>query len=123
MTSNPKTMKQVITLLAFFLLVGISAQAQTAINVSGTWDISVQTDAGSGTPTFVLKQQGEDITGTYSGQLGEAPITGTLKGNVIHIEFSIEGNKIVYDGTATAGEMEGTVNLAEMATGTFKGKK
>jgi hypothetical protein len=115
-------MKQ-ITLLAFFLLLVISVQAQTAINVSGTWNISVQTDAGSGTPIFVLKQQGENITGTYRGQLGEAPITGTLKGNVIHIEFAIDGNKIVYDGTATATEMEGSVNLAEMATGTFKGKK
>lgn len=116
-------MKQIITLFAFFLFIGFSANAQTAIDVTGTWNITVQTDAGSGTPTFVLKQEGEKITGTYTGQLGEAPLTGTLKGNVIHIEFAIEGNKIMYDGTATAAEMEGKVNLADMATGTFKGKK
>lgn len=116
-------MRQTITLLAFFLLIGLTAHAQTTVNVSGTWNITVQTDAGSGTPTFVLKQEGEKITGTYTGQLGEAPLTGTIKGNVIHIEFAIEGNKIVYDGKATATDMEGNVDLAGMATGTFKGKK
>lgn len=85
--------------------------------------MDVQTDAGSGSPTFILKQEGEKITGTYSGQLGEAAVKGTLKGNVIHLEFTIEGNLITYDGTATSTDMEGKVNLAEMATGTFKGKK
>jgi hypothetical protein len=116
-------MKKATLLLAIALLAGFFAQAQNSLNVSGTWNISVQTDAGSGTPIFVLQQEGERITGTYSGQLGKAPVTGTLQGNVIHIEFAIDGNKIVYDGTATATEMEGTVDLAGMATGTFKGKK
>lgn len=106
-----------------FLLIGFSVKAQNTINVSGNWTMEVQTDAGSGSPTFVLKQEGEKITGSYTGQLGESAVTGTLKGNVIHLEFSIQGNLITYDGTASSTEMEGKVNLAEMATGTFKGKK
>lgn len=116
-------MKQVITLFAFFLFIGFSASAQDAINVTGSWTLTVQTDAGSGTPAFNLRQEGEKITGTYTGQLGEAPVTGTIKGNVIHIEFAIQGNLMKYDGTASSTEMEGKVNLADMATGTFKGKK
>jgi hypothetical protein len=110
----------------FFLscfFIAVFAQAQTTVNVSGTWNVTVETDAGSGTPTFVLKQEGENISGTYSGQLGQAPIKGTIKGNIIHLEFSIEGNLVTYDGKATATEMEGTLNLADIATGTFKGKK
>lgn len=116
-------MKQAITVLTLFFLIGYSAQGQETVNITGTWNITVQTDAGSGTPTFNLKQEGEKITGTYTGQLGEAPVTGTIKGNEIHIEFAIQGNLIKYDGTATSTEMEGKVNLADMATGTFKGKK
>lgn len=85
--------------------------------------MTVETDAGSGSPSFNLKQEGEKITGTYTGQLGEAPVTGTIKGKVIHLEFSIQGNLIKYDGTASATDMEGKVDLAGMATGTFKGKK
>lgn len=116
-------MKPVYTLLLFFVFTGFAALAQSPVSVSGTWNMTVQTDAGSGSPTFVLKQEGEKITGTYTGQLGESAVTGTIKGNVIHMEFSIQGNLITYDGNASATEMEGKVNLADMATGTFKGKK
>ncbi len=116
-------MKSLFPLFLFLLFASISAQAQTLVDVSGKWNLTVETDAGSGTPTFLLKQEGEKITGTYSGQLGEAPLSGTIKGDVIHIEFDIQGNKITYDGKATSREMEGKVNLAEMARGTFRGKK
>ena len=116
-------MKPIITLLAFFLFTGFSTRAQDSPDVSGTWTLTVQTDAGSGTPSFNLSQEGMKIAGTYTGQLGEAPVTGTIKGNVIHLEFAIQGNLIQYDGTASSTEMEGKVNLANMATGTFKGKK
>ncbi|MDX5340620.1 MAG: hypothetical protein LPK25_16455 [Cyclobacteriaceae bacterium] len=117
-------MKNLPSLLLFLmLLISGTAFSQEKINLSGTWLLDVQTDLGSGTPTFVLKQEGEKITGTYSGTLGEAPLTGTLKGNVIHIQFLIDGNLITYDGTASPSEISGKVNLAEMASGTFKGKR
>lgn len=108
-------------ILVFVLI--LSSQAQSKIDLSGTWLVDVQTDMGSGSPTFVLKQNGEQITGTYTGTLGEAPVIGTLKGNVLHLEFSIEGNRITYDGTASASEITGKVNLADMAMGTFKGTR
>lgn len=117
-------MKTILSTLIIFLLIGFSANAQEAIDVSGTWIMEVQTDAGSGTPTFVLKQEDEKITGTYTGQLGDSPVIGTIKGNAIHLEFSIQGNMITYDGTVSSVvEMSGKVNLAEMASGTFIGKK
>lgn len=110
-------------LILLLALVSGTAFSQQKIDLSGTWILDVQTDMGSGNPTFVLKQEGEKITGTYSGTLGESPLTGTLKGNVLHIQFLIEGNLITYDGTASNSEISGKVNLAEMATGTFKGKR
>jgi hypothetical protein len=117
-------MKTLFSTLIILFLTAITVNAQNAINVSGTWLMTVQTDAGSGSPSFVLKQDAEKITGTYTGQLGDAAVTGTLKGNVIHLEFSIQGNLIKYDGTVTSStEMAGKVNLAEMASGTFTGKK
>ena len=117
-------MKTIFSSMIILLLIGFTAQAQNSVNVTGTWVMDVQTDAGSGSPTFVLKQDGEKITGTYTGQLGDSQVTGTLKGNVIHLGFSIQGNLITYDGTvASSNEMSGKVNLAEMASGTFTGKK
>lgn len=116
-------MKSLFSSMIILLFIGFSAQAQNSVNVTGTWVMEVKTDAGSGSPTFVLKQEGEKITGTYTGQLGDSQVTGTIKGKVIHLEFSIQGNRITYDGTATSTDMEGKVDLAEMASGTFTGKK
>ena len=85
-----------------------------AADVSGAWQITVETSQGSGTPTMLLQQQGEKITGTFNSQiLGEAKITGTVKGNAI--EFRFEGDaggqtiKVIYKGTIEGpSAMKGT---------------
>lgn len=102
----------------------ISANIRFAENVTGTWNMTVQTDMGSGSPTFVLKQDEKGtITGIYSGQLGETPVKGTLKGDVIHMELDIQGNLIQYDGTVVGDTMKGKVKLGSIAEGTFSGKR
>lgn len=99
----------------------------TQIDLTGTWGLEVVTPAGSGTPTVVLKQEGGKLTGQYSGQLGEAPVTGTIKGHEFSFSFTVtvEGNtgSVIYTGTAEGETMKGTVTLGEMGEGTFTGKK
>ncbi len=104
--------------LACLLLIAASL---LGADVSGTWNAKVETDAGSGTPVFVLKQSGEKLSGTYSGALGEAQISGSVKGEDVVIEFEVEGAKILYTGKLDgAGKtMQGKVDLAGMASGTF----
>jgi hypothetical protein len=110
-----------LRLLTSFLLLTISA---FAADITGKWNFEVTTDAGSGTPKFVLKQDGEKLTGTYSGQLGEAKVTGTVKGNEVTIEFNV-GAAVIYIGKLdeTGNRMTGSVDLAGQATGTFKAEK
>jgi hypothetical protein len=104
-----------------------AAQSDTRVDVTGTWTMAVQTGAGSGTPTIVLKQQGEALTGHYSGQLGEAELTGTARASGIEFAFdvSVQGTAIhvTYAGTADATSMKGTVKLGDLGEGTFTGKK
>jgi hypothetical protein len=105
-----------------------AAQKTTEGDVTGKWAFTVETNAGSGTPTFVFKQDGEKLTGHYSGQLGEADLTGTVKGNAINFTFTgdVQGNKIeaTYTGTVeTKDSMKGTVKLAGLGEGTFTGKR
>jgi hypothetical protein len=98
--------------------------AQSSTNVKGTWIMNVETSAGSGSPTFLLEHvDATNLKGTYSGQLGDSEVKGTLKGNNIHLEFRISGEIIEYDGTVTGNEMKGKVKLGSMAEGTFTGKK
>jgi hypothetical protein len=118
-------MKKLNTLFVILFFLGFTAVfSQEKINVKGTWTMSVTSDMGSGSPTFVLDQMNDNtITGTYTGQLGESAVKGTLKGDSIHLEFDIQGNLIQYDGTVKGSEMSGKVKLGGMGEGTFAGKR
>ncbi|MCC7176198.1 MAG: hypothetical protein IT159_13490 [Bryobacterales bacterium] len=102
-----------------------AAMTLAGADISGTWNANVQTDMGSGTPVFVLKQNGEKLSGTYTGTLGESEIAGTVKGQDVVIEFDVQGARIVYTGKLDAGgqKMEGKVDLAGMGSGTFTATK
>jgi len=102
-------------------------QAAAAVDVTGTWSFQVETEAGSFTPTMTLKQDGGKLSGQYSGQLGEAPLTGTVKGNAVEFSFdaSIQGTNlhVVYSGTAEKDSIKGKVTLGDLGEGTFTAKK
>jgi hypothetical protein len=112
--------------LSVFLLcvVLMMVKAQDKVDVSGTWVFQVETSGGSGSPTFTFKQEGEKLTGKYSGQFGEADIKGTVKGNQIEFSFTAEGlGVITYSGTIESGAMKGKVNLGDQASGTWTAKR
>ena len=98
------------------------------VDVTGTWAFTVESAAGTGMPTVTLKQDGEKLTGHYSGQLGEADLTGTVKGQDVAFKFTVDaqGNNLecTYTGTVEGKDgMKGKVNIAGLADGTFTAKK
>ena len=103
------------------------AQMAAAADVTGTWIMSVQTSAGSGSPTFVLVQKGEALSGSYKGQLGEAQVTGTVKGDEVTIEYKVDGQAgslaVKYWGKTDGKTMTGKVSLGQLGDGTFTGTK
>ena len=110
--------------LVLLCVVLIMAKAQDKVDVTGTWVFQVETSGGSGSPTFTFKQEGETLTGKYSGQFGEADIKGTVKGNQIEFSFTAEGlGVITYSGTFENGTMKGKVNLGDQASGTWTAKR
>ena len=114
-------------MLRLLVIVCVTCALLVAADVSGTWIFDVQTDGGSGTPTFVLKQDGEKLSGTYEGMLGKAQIRGTVTGDEVVIEFDTDatGEKAVvhYAGKVEGNsKMKGTVRLGEYS-GTFTARK
>jgi hypothetical protein len=100
--------------------------AASGINVTGQWDATVETGQGSGNPSFMLKQEGEKLTGRYKGLLGESDLTGTVKGSQIEFSFKVSGQvegTVTYSGTTDGKTMKGKVNLAGLGEGTFTGTK
>ena len=107
-----------------FLVLGLAvASAAHAQDMTGTWVLSVTLDTGSGDATFQLVQDGEEITGTYSGALGEQTVTGTIKGNEVELSFDSEAGLITYKGTLEDGVYKGTCAYGQLGDGTFSGKK
>ena len=105
----------------------VLSMAANAADVSGTWNMTVESQAGTGNPVFTLKQAGEAVTGTYKGTLGEAPVTGTLKGNALVLTYNISAQgmdlKVTYTGTVDGTSVSGKVALGDLGEGTFKGTK
>jgi hypothetical protein len=102
--------------------------AAVAANITGVWAFAVETAAGSGSPTFTFKQDGESLSGTYKGQFGEAPLTGTVKGSDIKftIKVNAQGQDITinYSGKIESKDsMKGTAAFGELGEGTWTAKR
>ncbi len=103
----------------------MAAAPMLAASMEGTWVADVDLDAGSGTATFEFKQAGDVLTGTYSGTLGEAKVTGKVNGKDVEWSFeaSAQGEtlKVVYKGTvAEDGTVSGKCEYGSLGSGTFK---
>jgi hypothetical protein len=99
-------------------------------NLTGDWNVSLQLDAFTATPSLTLKQDGDKLTGEYVSQMyGKAPVTGTVKGTELTftVSLTVEGNAInaVYNGVVQAdGSLKGSVDIGGGAmAGTFTAVK
>lgn len=109
------------------LVARVAAQEKPA-DVAGKWALTVETAAGTGTPSVEFKQDGETLTGTYSSRVfGEQKVTGTIKGNGLTFGFTapFQGNDVTvtYTGTVEGATVKGKVTLSGLGEGTFTGKK
>jgi hypothetical protein len=118
--------------LAAFVIAaaGGGAAAQSKVDVTGKWNLEVTTDVGgTTTPNVTLKQDGEKLTGHYSSAtLGEAEVTGSVKGQQITFSFTADagGQAVEVTYAATVEEkdaMKGTISLGGLGGGTFTGKR
>ena len=127
MTSRTLRMLTIAAIAVVMAASAFAGQASKA-DLTGKWLFNVETSAGSGTPTITLKQDGDKLTGHYSGQLGEADLTGTVKGQEIAFKFTVDaqGNNLVctYTGIVESKDaLKGKVNIAGLGDGTFTAKK
>ena len=122
-------MKKALTLAAISIALAGTLAAQARVDLTGKWLFTVQTSAGGGTPTVTLKQDGEKLSGHYSSQqLGEADLTGTVKGSDVKFTFGADVQgvhlDVTYSGTVESKDsLKGTVNLGGLGDGMFTAKR
>ena len=87
-------------------------------SVAGNWNVAVHYLRGTGAQRFVLKQNGNAVTGEHHGELYE----GALRGGTVHAnEIALSSSLLVtgypvtcnFKGTVNGNHMSGTLNMTE----------
>lgn len=101
--------KHIIIFSAALLLLVGSALAQ---DVSGEWEITSEGRQGPQTQTIKIEQDGEKITVTMEGRMGEMTGEGTIKDNKIEWKITRTMRDMemtsTYTGTVDGDTMTGT---------------
>ena len=101
--------------------------AAKAGDVSGTWELNVESPMGARASDAVFTQSGETLGGKMISPRGEVPLTGTIKGEAIAfgINVNVQGQdlQIDYTGTVTGDTMSGTVVFGSFGDGKWTGKR
>jgi hypothetical protein len=118
----------VATVLAIAVSSAVLSLAQDKkVDVTGTWELTLETPNGTSNPTAIFKQDGEKLTGTYKGRLGERPLEGTVKANeikfAITLDFQGQQFTLSYSGKVDGDSMSGTVDFGGQGSGNWSGKR
>ena len=100
--------------LALLLL---SAVCAFAADVTGSWNLSVETPNGARESTVDFKQEGGNLTGTVHSRMGDAPLTGTVNGDQLSFSITRERDgqsfKIEYSAKVEGQKMTGTLKFGD----------
>ena len=104
--------------------------APRAAAVAGKWAMTLDiAGVGPATPSLELKQDGEKITGTYTGRYGTFPLQGTLKGRAITFAFTMnaDGTDVSMNFAGEVAEdnvsMKGTASIVGLGDATWSARK
>ena len=104
---------QIVLALFAWLSFVLLASAQTA-DVSGDWELIIQSPRGEMTSTAKFVQDGEKLTVTMTGPRGrDTTGEGTIKGNAVQWSVTRTGPEgdeftVKYSGTVDGSAMSGT---------------
>jgi autotransporter translocation and assembly factor TamB len=118
-------MKRLVVLGAVVALAVVPVFARQAakekkVDVTGTWELTVESPQGSMTLTATYKQEGETLTGTHVSEMGETPLKGTVKGADIAYTLTIDAQgqqfTITHTGKVDGDTITGTADLGGMGS-------
>ena len=112
--------------LAFAGLFLLTAAPFAQTDVAGSWELNINGPQGPITATATLKQDGDKVTGTFSGPQGDVETSGTVKGSTLSLAFSVNTSQgslsITMNGEIDGASMKGVLDFG-MGTADFTGTK
>jgi hypothetical protein len=93
--------------------------AAKPIDIAGKWSMAMVTSMFNANVALEFKQDGEKISGTYSGRYGVSPLQGTIKKNAIEFVVSIDAEgtptKMTFWGEVAADGQSITKGTADIS--------
>jgi autotransporter translocation and assembly factor TamB len=113
--------------LAVAPAVAQDAAKPKAIDITGSWEMTVESPQGTMVITANFKQDGEMLTGTHVSEMGEAPLKGTVKGADVEYTLTLDMGgqqmSIVHRAKVDGDTMKGSADIQGMGTIAFTAKK
>lgn len=125
-------MKKVVLLVLGLALAATPLAAQEAakpkpVDITGAWEMTVESPQGQMVITANFKQEGETLTGNHVSEMGEAPLKGTVKGSDVEYTVTIDmgGQQfgIVHKAKVDGDTLTGTADIEGMGSIAFKAKR
>jgi hypothetical protein len=103
------------------------AAKPAAVDVTGVWDMTVESPQGAMDIVATYKQEGEKLTGTQASPMGEVALNGTVVGNeikyVINIDMNGQQMTISFAGKVDGDAMAGVFDFGGMGSAAWSAKR
>ena len=113
--------------LAVLFAALLVAPAAGQINLTGDWDMTIESPQGANTVKVTLTQDGEKLSGLFKSQMGELPFTGTLTGVDVKVAFTLpvqgQSLEIVMTGKVDGPAIAGNVQFGGFGEGDWSAKR
>lgn len=112
-------------LILFFLIFSLRAQD---VDVTGEWELTMETRRGEMTQEVIFAQEGENLTVTMTGMRGDE-VTGEGTVKEIQIEWTITRStprgefSMSFTGTVEGDTMSGEVEIGNFGTNEWTAKR
>src|SRR5215211_6751310 len=117
--------RSILYVVAAMLVVSGAAAAQGK-SVAGTWNATVTTPNGGGSPTLTFAVKGDSVSGTVKRPTGEVvPLKGTIKGKDLTYTYTIpaQGQPVTVTAKVAGDSLSGTMDFAGQMTGQITAKR
>lgn len=96
-------------------VVALVAMVSFHTSLSGKWRMSIELEAGRGTPLLELTEKDGKLTGTYTGRYGASAVEGTVDGRKVTFSVAMQTMSLVFTGELQEnGTLAGTADFGEM---------
>jgi hypothetical protein len=111
--------------IALILALPLSAGAQA--NITGLWEVTIDSPQGAMTIDADMKQNGEALTGMITSPMGNVEIKGTFKNDELSFSYSVplqgQNLDITMTGKLAGDTIDGLVAIAGLGEVPWKAKR